>query len=292
MGVELLQSHYRNAQKLLRDGDIEAASREAELAVDEFWKSGDSRVVQALPLLSLLRHASDVDGDLFESLEDLPTSLSDRLLTEATLLQNQHQNDASAKMLADVSCFMTRWVGEVQKAVVDEKVTGLRSQIAQFYADGKRDLAVEASLELANEYALRGKGKRAFKLFKQVAEKSKRPGRTAVRINCLLDFGQFMSRSGKPADAERLLGIAAGVSRNARDKEKFAHVIATLGVVLMHQSKNEPARKHLEKARSMLSAWDVEADIVNHHLEALKEGTPCDCPEATSDLSFADADWD
>ena len=358
MNVKSTQSHYYSAQELLRQGQFKSASREAELAVDGFWKEGDAKIVQALPLLSILRHSNRVDGDLFESLVDLPTSFSDSLMFESMSLHEQYQNDASEKMMADVNRLMKRWVeqpkaapaedsivedsvfeemlfGEVvaeqgfifeeeaveeavvdellfeeaideesvdgesvdEKAVVpeeivDEKIAGLREQILQFYADDKRDFAVEASLQLANEYALRGKNERAFKLFTQVAQKSKRPERTSVRIDCLLDFGQFMSRNNNLADAERLLRIAAGVARNARDEKRFARVLVALGVVLMHQSKNEVAKKHLERANSMLNVWDVELDIVKQHLKALAEGVPCECRATVSDLSLTGTDWD
>ena len=358
MNVKSTQSHYYSAQELLRQGQFKSASREAELAVDGFWKEGDAKIVQALPLLSILRHSNRVDGDLFESLVDLPTSFSDSLMFESMSLHEQYQNDASEKMMADVNRLMKRWVeqpkaapaedsivedsvfeemlfGEVvaeqgfifeeeaveeavvdellfeeaideesvdgesvdEKAVVpeeivDEKIAGLREQILQFYADDKRDFAVEASLQLANEYALRGKKKRAFKLFTQVAQKSKRPERTSVRIDCLLDFGQFMSRNNHLADAERLLRITAGVARNARDEKRFARVLVALGVVLMHQSKNEVAKKHLERANSMLNVWDVELDIVKQHLKALAEGVPCECRATVADLSLTGTDWD
>ena len=363
MNVKSTQSHYYSAQELLRQGQFKSASREAELAVDGFWKEGDAKIVQALPLLSILRHSNRVDGDLFESLVDLPTSFSDSLMFESMSLHEQYQNDASEKMMADVNRLMKRWVeqpkaapaedsivedsvfeemlfgeavaeqgfifeeeaveeavvdellfeeaideesvdgesvdGEsvdekavVPEEIVDEKIAGLREQILQFYADDKRDFAVEASLQLANEYALRGKKKRAFKLFTQVAQKSKRPERTSVRIDCLLDFGQFMSRNNNLADAERLLRIAAGVARNARDEKRFARVLVALGVVLMHQSKNEVAKKHLERANSMLNVWDVELDIVKQHLKALAEGVPCECRATVSDLSLTGTDWD
>ena len=358
MNVKSTQSHYYSAQELLRQGQFKSASREAELAVDGFWKEGDAKIVQALPLLSILRHSNRVDGDLFESLVDLPTSFSDSLMFESMSLHEQYQNDASEKMMADVNRLMKRWVeqpkaapaedsivedsvfeemlfGEavaeqgfifeeeaveeavvdellfeeaideesvdeesvdekavVPEEIVDEKIAGLREQILQFYADDKRDFAVEASLQLANEYALRGKKKRAFKLFTQVAQKSKRPERTSVRIDCLLDFGQFMSRNNKLADAERLLRIAARVARNARDEKRFARVLVALGVVLMHQSKNEVAKKHLERANSMLNVWDVELDIVKQHLKALAEGVPCECRATVSDLSLTGTDWD
>lgn len=304
MNLKSIQSHYYLAQELLSQGQLGSASREAELAVDGFWKEGDARITQALPLLSMLRHCRQAEGDLFESLVDLPTSFSDSLMFESMSLHEQYQNDASAKMMADVNRFMKRWANDsifeevplqdeaVEKKPVDEKVSCLREQIAQFYADGKRDLAVEASLQLANEYALRGKNKRAFKLFTQVAAKSKRPERTPVRIDCLLDFGQFMSRNSKLTDAERLLRIAAAVARNARDKDRFARVLVALGVVLAHQSKDDSAKKYLEKAKSMLNVWDVEIDIVEQHLAALADGVSCECPTAVADLSFAGVDWD
>lgn len=301
MNIELLQSHFTVAQSLFKEGELAAACREAELAVDEFWKDGDSDITQALPLLSMLRHARQSEGNVFDTLDDLPTSHSHALLSEATQLHEQYQTDASLKMMSDVNSFISRWVGEEDQTwhealhpdpVGETKVEELRSQVAQFYSQGSRNLAVETSLELAKEYALRGKHRRAFDLFRQVVKKSNRTDRVAIRINGLLDFGQFMSRLGKPADAERLFRLAAGVSRKAKDREKYAHVMAALGVVLMHQEKNDLAKRYLKKAGSMLEDWDVEADIVSNHLEALREGAPCDCPEASISVPFIVADWD
>lgn len=303
MSIELLQSHYTVAQTLFKEGELAAACREAELAVDQTWKDGDSEVTRTLPLLSMLRHADQRDGDIFESLDDLPTSLAPSLLSEATQLHEQFQTDASSKMISNVNLFVGRWAGEgnqtwhqdqepVPAPVVDEKIEKLRRQITQLYSDGKRDLAVETSLELANEYALRGKNKRAFDLFIQVVKKSRSAERTSIRINGLLDFGQFMSSVGKPADAERVFRLAAGVVRKAKDREKYANVIAALGVVLMHQEKNDSAKRYLEKARSLLVARDIETDIVSNHLEALKDGVGCDCSEASLSVPFVEADWD
>lgn len=304
MTVKQLNSHYLEARERLEEGSIDAAVRKAELAVDEFWRDGDSRIAEALPLLSFLRHKSQIDGDIFTTLDDLPASFYDALLAEATHLHQQRQESASKKMLSDVDRFLRTCVADSQlenavatetpdsKEVADEKITDLRSQIVQFYADGKRELAVEASLELANEYAIRGKDRRAFNLYLQVLKKSKRPDRSKVRVNSLLDFGRFMSRIGKTSDAERLLRVAAGVAKKSADSEKFAQAVASLGVVLMHRSKNESAKKFLEKAHSMLSPWDVESDKVNDHLEALRSGTACDCPEAATEVFFDAADWD
>ena len=300
MSVEMLQSHYCAARSHMRDGELKVALVEAELAVDQFWKDGDSKITQALPLLSLLRHASQSEEDTFESLDDLPTSFSPQLLSEATLLHEEHQSDASMKMMADVNGFIKRWVGEENQTwheqadfnpLADDRIESLKSQITQFYSDGSRDRAIEASLELANEYANLGQDKRAFKLFRQVVEKSKRAGRTNIRIDGLLDFGQFMSRIEKLDDAERLMRLAAGVARKANDREKYAHVIAALGVVLMHQGKDEQAIKYLEKARLLLTVWGVDSDTVNQHLEALRKGVSCNCIESL-ELSFVDVDWD
>ena len=63
MTVEQLQSPYVAARTLLNSGEKLEALREAELAVDEFWKYGDERITQALPLLSMLCHASGVHGN-------------------------------------------------------------------------------------------------------------------------------------------------------------------------------------------------------------------------------------
>ena len=301
MTVEQLNSHYFDARKYIIDGDFDAAICEAELAVDEFWRDADPRIAAALPLLSFLQHKNQIGVDLFTTLDDLPTRFSEELLAEAKLLHEEQQNVASERMLSDVERFLRTWSGQsLQENVVlpdtmdasDEKITELRSQILQFYADGKRDLAVETSLELANEYAIRRKDRRAFGIFVQVLKKSKRPGRTSIRINGLLDFGQFMSRLGRTDDAERLLRLASGVAKKARDSEKFSHAIASLGVVLMHASKNEQAKKYLKKASQLLSPWDVESDIVNDHLEALREGRSCDCPESATRILFDVADWD
>jgi len=363
MSTELLQTHFDAAQMLLEEGEFVAASREAELAVDEFWKDGSPEIAKALPLLALLNQVNDVDVDIFQSLEDLPVSLSESLVAESSRLHDQYQSDASLEMMNCVNTFVQRWAtvekppGDLEvepefaepefaetdfikpsdvaesdqpsepeldeiialdeitaldeatdivpssetntlqelKPVVDEKVSLLRAQIVELYALGKRDLAVETSLELANEYASRGKKRRAFKLFRQVVEKSKRPRRTELRINGLLDFARFMSGNGKLADAERLLRLAAGVAKKTQDKNKFAAVLGSLGVVLMHQSKNDSAQKYLQKASLLLNEIGIESDVVHEHLDALVHDAPCGCSEApvdpSVDHSFADADW-
>ena len=122
MNVKSTQSHYYSAQELLRQGQLESASREAELAVDGFWKEGDAKIVQALPLLSILRHSNSVDGDLFESLVDLPTSFSDSLMFESMSLHEQYQNDASEKMMADVNRLMKRWVEQPKAAPAEDSI--------------------------------------------------------------------------------------------------------------------------------------------------------------------------
>ncbi|QEG23183.1 hypothetical protein [Mariniblastus fucicola] len=380
MNVEQLQSHLVAARALLDEGDLPAAAQQAELAVDEFWKLGDDRIAEALPLLSLLRYASEgnrADGDLFESLDDLPKSLSFSLLEEAAKLHDDCSNDASAKMLSDVRSFLSRWIGEsafeneVENEVetepslaeesiaepvvsfesldepsteiepvpdvepvaevepvpevdpvpevepvhaiepspaiqpdepepetveptnpVDEKIHDLRAQIKQFYAEGERELAVETSLELANEYAIRGKKQRASDLFVQVLKKSKLKQRTKLRLAGLLDFGRFLLRIRKPNEAQRILRIAAGVAKKAGDEEKFSLAIAWLGIALMHDGQRDAAKRFLGKAATQLSPWDVEADLVKQHLEALDEGSDCACPEATIEMSLSGADWD
>jgi len=119
---------------LLEQGSLQEASREAELAIDDYWKSGDPKVTQALTLLSMLRHATDGRGDVFESLEDLPTSLSQNLLSEAKLLNEQHGSAASSKMLRDVTKFVDRWLNLAESKPSedqgeDEKVTELIAEI-------------------------------------------------------------------------------------------------------------------------------------------------------------------
>ena len=124
----------------------------------------------------------------------------------------------------------------------------------------------------------RNEVRKACSLFKQVLVKSKRYGLTKVRIDGLLDFGQFFSRLGKVEEAERVLRLAAGVARKAQDNDRYPHTIAALGVVLAHAG-SDSAKHYLTKAKQLLSPWDVETDIVNEHLEAIHEGRPCDCPE-------------
>lgn len=288
MAIGQLQSHFQAAMKHLEEGSLQNASREAELAVDDFWKFGDPKIVQALPLFSMLRHATGVEGDAFQSLNDMPKSLSKELLSEANELHQSRADEASARMLADVNNFVDRWVGEQavfwsQEAAAeskDEKIEGLIEQIEQLKAEGKSDLAVETALQLANEHVIRGNKRRAYGNFMQVLKKAKGPKRVSIRIETLLDFGQFMSQLGKLDDARRALRLAAGVAKKARDKSRFSQAVAALGVVLMHAGERESAKRCLKKADSMLSPWDLEADIVREHLEAIKEGKTCDCPDS------------
>ncbi len=298
MIADQLQSHLSSDQELLKQGRIAPALREAEFTVDEFGMAGDVRIASALPLLSLLRHAIGVDDSPFADLCDLPKSLSSNLAFEATLLHGRSPSDASAKMLDDWDGFMSVWIGNdhgllgplSQPEACSEKASELIVQIEQLKADGKKKLAVEVALELANEYAFRNENRKACKLFKQVLGKAKRYELTNVRIDGLLGFGQFFTRLGMVKDAERALRLAAGVARRTSDADRYSHVIAALGVVLAH-AKKESAKKYLTKASVLLSPWDVEADIVNHHLESIREGKLCDCPEASSSSSLSGTDW-
>ena len=299
MTTDQLQSHFQAAMNFLDQGSLETASREAELAVDDFWKYGSLEVTRALPLYSMLRHATGVGGDVFKTLDDMPTEFSKNLLSEATLLYENHGDEASAKMLADVNRFLQRWGNEqptfkersTSPALVeDEKIAGLIAQIQQLDKDGKREIALEMTLQLANEYADRNCKRRAYGNFMQVLRKSKREDRTGLRIDALLDFGQFMSRLGKLEDAKRALRLAAGVAKKSREKQRFAQAVAALGVVLLHAGENESAWQRLKTADKMLSPWDLEADIVKEHLEAMKEKRSCDCPEVTDRLKVSDTD--
>jgi len=295
-----LQSHFQAAVKLLDEGSLDQAYRSAELAVDDCWKFGNPEIVQALPLYAMLRHATGIGGDLFKSLDDMPAAFSSKLLSEAMLLHERRHDKASSLMLADVNRFLKRWGNEqptfsdkvAPAKGDDEKVTDLILQIEDLKQEGKRDLALETTLQLANEYAHRGNKRRAYGNFMEVLRKSKQSGRTSVRIDALLDFGQFMSRLGKLDDARRVLRLGVGVAKKARDKERFAHLIAALGIVLMHAGEKDGAKNCLKKANAMLSPWDLDADIVKEHLEALKEDMPCGCPEATDSFSVSDADWE
>ena len=300
-----LQSHLNSAQGLLQQNSFDAASREAELAVDQYWMTGDAQIAAALPLLSTIRHAIGVDGSLFSSLDDLPKSLSDSLVFEATRLHQNSHSDASFRMLSDVKEFLSNWIGEEQNYLhqldegisadegisSDEKVEELIAQIEGLKADGNKQLAVEVALELANEYTQRKMNRKACRLYKQVLRKSKRYELTELRIDGLLDFGKFFSQLGMAENAERVLRLAAGVARKAGNRERYSHGLAALGVVLMH-SGHPSAKKYLQKAISMLSTWDVEAEIANHHLEAIRAGNSCDCPVTTVDSDSSEFDWD
>lgn len=281
-----LQSYLGSAQSLFESGEFEAALTEAELAVDECWKTGASQIAAALPFLSMLRHTTGENESLFRDLQDLPKSLSSDLTSQAKLLHEHARSAASARMLADVNQFVETWIASdnnpdlrvVPDANDDEKVSELMAQIKQLRASGRKSVAVEIALELANEYVHRNEDRKACSLFKQVLVKSKRYGLTKVRIDGLLDFGQFFSRLGKVEEAERVLRLAAGVARKAQDNDRYPHTIAALGVVLAHAG-SDSAKHYLTKAKLLLSPWDVETDIVNEHLEAIHEGRPCDCPE-------------
>jgi tetratricopeptide (TPR) repeat protein len=305
MIADQLQSHLSSAQELLQQNRLDDASREAELAVDQYWMTGDSQIAAALPLLSTIRHATGGSESLFSNLDDLPKSLSDSLVFEAARLHEEFHSEASSGMLSDVNEFLANWIGEehgyhqqlaeVERRDVeddaDEKIEELIAQIEGLKADGRKKLAVEVALELANEYTLRKMNRKACRLYKQILRKSKRYELTELRIDGLLDFGQFFSQLGMLENAERVLRLAAGVARKASDRDRYSHVLASLGVVLAHAGK-ESAEKYLQKASSMLSPWDAEAEIVNRHLESIRNGESCDCP-ATPDFSDSDElDWD
>jgi len=294
-----LQSHLDSAQSLLEANHLDAAMREAELVVDHCWMMGDSQIAAALPLLSTIRHAHGVTQSVFSELDELPRSLSSDLVAEATILHEESSNDASSSMLSDLNDFLGTWLGEghgydllpAEENEVDEKVDELIAQIERLKAEGNKKLAVEVALELANEYALRKMNRRACKLYKQVLKKSKRYNQTEVRIDGLLDFGQFFSRLGMGEEAERVLRLAAGVARKAADQDRFARVMVALGVVLAHGGK-ESAERYLLKANSMVSLWDVEAGIVSHHLEAIREGKSCGCPRIENPSTSSGIDKD
>ena len=163
----------------------------------------------------------------------------------------------------------------------DEKLADLIAEIEQFQADGNIELAVEASLQLANEHALRGNRHRAYATYRQVLRKAKRPGRTILRINALIDFGKFMAGLEKFDDAVHVLKFAAGVAKKSKDKERFAQALAALGIVSLHSGDAKSAKRYLKKAQSMLEPWDAEADIVAEHLQAIDEGKPCNCSSAS-----------
>jgi tetratricopeptide (TPR) repeat protein len=229
----------------------------------------------------------------------LPKSLSDSLVFEAARLHQKSHSDASSSMLSDVKGFLSNWIGEEhgylhqldEGSGSDEKVEELIAQIEGLKADGNKQLAVEVALELANEYTQRKMNRKACRLYKQVLRKSKRYELTELRIDGLLDFGKFFSQLGMVENAERVLRLAAGVAKRAGNRERYSHVLAALGVVLTHAGQ-QSAEKYLQKASSMLSPWDVAAEIVNHHLEAIRAGNSCDCPVTTVDSDSSEFDWD
>jgi tetratricopeptide (TPR) repeat protein len=301
MAIQQLQSHFQSAMNLLEQGSLEAATRAAELAVDDYWKFGSEEITRALPLYSMLRHATGCAGDVFESVNDLPAAFSSRLLSEAAQLHEVRDDEASWKMYVDVKNFLygrgdapSTFQDELLPSATaeNEKIAGLIAQVSQLEKDGKPDLALETALQLANEYADRGCKRRAYGNFREVMRKAKRRGRTTIRIDALLDFGQFMSRLGKLDDANRALLLAAGIARKAREKERFAHAVAALGVVLMHAGKIESAMQRLKTADKMLNPWDLEADIVKEHLEAIAAKRPCDCPTALDGFQVPESSWE
>ena len=251
-------SFLKSARDLIGQGDFKAAARKAESAVDLCWQYSDEKIALALPLLSYIGHSTGNTSNLFDELDDFPKSLSSLLVEEAARIDSEFGDKASAKVVVDVNQFVlgkqldTELNKRLRGKEADEKIRLLQEQIVALKTAGKRKLCLETMLELANEFSFRNQNLKAIDMYRLVLKQAWGYGFEDVRIDGLLDFGTFFKKLNRLEDAEHVLRLGAGVARNCRDRERYAQVIAELGIV-MARLQQPSATRYLQKSREMLT---------------------------------------
>ena len=278
--------HLELAQELIGNHDLETAAIEAETAVDLCWKYGDAKITRALPLLSYINYSSGSVQCLFKELDDLPDSMASSLMEEAAKLDYRFHNLASTNVVNDVRRFLARYESFAIKNppptvmdVNDEKIVLLKEQVIEHKAAGKKRLALETMIELANEYSFRFQNHRALDLYRLILKQAWRYKFTDVRTVGLFEFGRFYAKLHRLEDAERVFRLGAGVAKKARDRDRYAKMVAELGIVLAH-AKKRAAPKYLHKAKEMLDDDSDRSKDVLHHIDAICSGTECKCHTA------------